>query len=170
MRPPHSSVLPISPPDEAHDPPPGQRPERPNLTERVAGWSAAHRKTAVFGWLLLVAAIFMAGQALGSRNLPEYSSGQAGQAERVLHQYAPAQLNASTENVLIQPTAPGATFATDPAMRQAASQLAASLAAHPDYASHIQAPRVSRDGRSALVSFQVPGNVANIGRAVTTLQ
>ena len=70
----------------------------------------------------------MAGQALGSRNLPEYSSGQAGQAERVLHQYAPAQLNASTENVLIQPTAPGATFATDPAMRQAASQVAAALA------------------------------------------
>ena len=83
MRQPHSSVLPISPPDEAHDPPPGRRRERPNLTERVAGWSAAHRKTAVFGWLLLVAAIFMAGQALGSRNLPEYSSGQAGQAEQI---------------------------------------------------------------------------------------
>ena len=58
MRQPHSSVLPISPPDEAHDPPP----PRPNLTERVAGWSARHRKTAVFGWLLLVAAIFMAAR------------------------------------------------------------------------------------------------------------
>ena len=61
MRQPHSSVLPISPPDEAHDPPPGPRRDRPNLTERVAGWSAAHRKTAVFGWLLLIAAIFMLG-------------------------------------------------------------------------------------------------------------
>ena len=170
MRQPHSSVLPISPPDEAHDPPPGRRRERPNLTERVAGWSAAHRKTAVFGWLLLVAAIFMLGQALGSRNLPAYSSGQAGQAERVLHQYAPAQLNASTENVLIQATAPGASFATDPAMRQAASQVAASLAALPNYAAHIQAPRVSKDSRSALVTFQVPGNVTNIDQAVTSLQ
>ncbi|HXO23689.1 MAG TPA: MMPL family transporter, partial [Streptosporangiaceae bacterium] len=136
----------------------------------MAGWSAAHRKTAVFGWLLLVAAIFMAGQALGSRNLPEYSSGQAGQAERVLHQYAPAQLNASTENVLIQPTAPGATFATDPAMRQAASQVAAALATMPQYAAHIQPPRVSADSRSALVTFQVPGNVMSIGQAVTSLQ
>src|ERR1700741_1520181 len=108
MRQPQSSVLPISPPDEAHDPPP-----RPNVTERVAGWSARHRKTAVFGWLLLIAALFMAGQALGSRQLPAYSSGQAGQAERVLQQYAPAQLNASTENVLIQATAPGAPFAAD---------------------------------------------------------
>ena len=169
MRQPHSSALPISPPDEAHDPPWPRR-DRPSLTERVAGWSAAHRKTAVFGWLLLVAAIFMAGQALGSRNLPEYSSGQAGQAERVLNQYAPAQLNASTENVLIQAKAPGATFATDPAMRQAASQVAASLAAMPQYAAHIQAPRVSKDSRSALVTFQVPGNVTSIGQAVSSLQ
>ena len=166
MRQPQSSVLPNSPPGEAHDPPP----PRPNVTERVAGWSARHRKTAVFGWLLLVAAIFMLGQALGSRQLPAYSSGQAGQAERVLQQYAPAQLNASTENVLIQATAPGATFATDPAMRQAASQVAAVLAAHPTYATHIEVPRVSKDGHSALVTFQVPGNVKNIDQAATTLQ
>src|SRR5580704_12560124 len=166
MRQPQSSVLPISPPGEAHDPPP----PRPNVTERVAGWSARHRKTAVFGWLLLIAAIFIGGQALGSRQLPAYSSGQAGQAERVLQQYAPAQLNASTENVLIQVTAPGATFATDPAMRQAASQVAAVLAAHPSYATHIEAPRVSKDGHSALVTFQVPGNVKNIDQAATTLQ
>jgi hypothetical protein len=105
MRQPHSSVLPISPPGEAHVTP-GPRRDRPSLTERVAGSSAAHRKTAVFGWPLLVAAIFILGQALGSRQLPQYSSGQAGQAERVLHQYAPAQLNASTENVLRPPAIP----------------------------------------------------------------
>jgi len=169
MRQPHSSVLPISPPDEAHDPP-GHRRHRPSLTERVAGWSAAHRKTAVFGWLLLVAAIFMLGQAIGSRQLPQYSAGQAGQAERVLNQYAPAQLSASTENVLIQAKAPGATFATDPAMRQAVSQVAAALASLPRYAAHVQAPRVSKDSRSALVTFQVPGNVTSIGQAVTSLQ
>jgi RND superfamily putative drug exporter len=169
MRQPQSSVLPISPPGEAHDPP-GRRRDRPNMTERVAGWSAAHRKTAVFGWLLLVAALFMGGQALGSRNLPAYSPGQAGQAERVLNQYAPAQLGVSTENVLIQAKTAGATFATDPAMRQAASQAAASLAVLPKYAAHIQAPRVSKDGRSALVTFQVPGNVTNIDQAVTSLQ
>ena len=170
MRQLQSPVFPISALAVDHDAPPGGRRERPNLTERVADWSAAHRKTAVFGWLLLVAAIFMTGQALGSRNLPEYSSGQAGQAERVLHQYAPAQLNASTENVLIQSTASGATFATDPAMRQAAFQVAASLATHPAYAAHIQAPHVSKDSRSALVTFQVPGNVTNIDQAVSTLQ
>ena len=170
MRQPLGSVLPISPPGEAHDPP-------RNLTERVAGWSARHRKTAVFGWLLLIAAIFMAGQALGSRNLPQYDAGQSGQAERVLNQLAPAQDNAYAETVLIQATAPGATFATDPAMRQAASQVAASLAALPRYATGIRTPQsaggkalVSKDGRSALVTFDVPGNVTDVDQAATTLR
>ena len=92
MRQPRTSVLPISPPAGAHDPPPGHH-ARPNLTERVAGWSARHRKTAIFGWLLFVAAVFMAGQALGAKNLPQYDAGQSGQAERVLNQVAPAQYN-----------------------------------------------------------------------------
>ena len=172
MRQPQSSVLPISPPGEAHDPPP-----RPNVTERVAGWSARHRKTAVFGWLLLVAAIFIGGQALGSRNLPTYDAGQSGQAERTLNQVNPAQYGSYAESVLIQATARGATFATDPAMRQAAGRVAASLAALPRYATGIETPLsagghalVSKDGRSALVTFSVPGNVSNVDQAATTLQ
>ena len=173
MRQPQSSVLPISPPGEAHDPPP----PRPNVTERVAGWSARHRKTAVFGWLLLVAAIFIGGQALGARSLPQYDAGQSGQAERTLNQVAPAQYNSYAENVLIQATSRGATFATDPAMRQATAQVAASLAALPKYATGVKTPLsaggqalVSKDGRSALVTFSVPGNVSSVDQAATTLQ
>ncbi len=88
-----------------------RRKARAPVTERVAGWSARHRKTAVFGWLLLIIAIFMAGQAIGSRNLPQYDAGQAGQAERIQNQVAPAQYNAFAESVLIQARAPGVTFA-----------------------------------------------------------
>jgi putative drug exporter of the RND superfamily len=171
MRQPQSSVFPTSP-FEAHDPPPGR--VRPNLTERVAGWSATHRKTAVFGWLLLVAAVFMTGQALGAKNLPQYDAGQSGQAERVLHQVAPAQYSAYAETVLIQARTPGATFATDPAMRTAVNQVAASLAALPKYAVGIRTPPspalVSRDGRSVRVTFDVPGNVQDVNQAATTLQ
>jgi putative drug exporter of the RND superfamily len=178
MRQPQSSVFPISPLQPLPDAPPGQPAPRarPNLTERAAGWSARHRKTVVFGWLLLVAAVFMAGQALGSKNLPEYNAGQSGTAERVLHNVASAQYNAYAETVLIQPRAPGATFATDPAMRQAAGQVAASLAALPQYATGIKTPLsaggkalVSKDGRSALVTFDVPGNVQNLDKAVSAL-
>ena len=57
---------------------------RPGV-ERIAGWSARHRKTAVFGWLALVAVVFVAGQALGTKSLPGYDAGQSGQAEQALH-------------------------------------------------------------------------------------
>jgi RND superfamily putative drug exporter len=159
--------------------PPGA-PSRPNLTERVAGWSIRHRKTVVLGWLLLVAVVFVVGQALGTKNLPAYDAGQAGQAERVLNQVAPAQYNAYSESVLIQaraPQAPHATFASDPAMRQAASQVTAALAGLPAYATAIRSPLdaagrslVSSDGRSALVTFDVPGNVASVEQAATADQ
>lgn len=42
------------------------------VVERVAGWSAAHRKTAVLGWLLLLIAAVAAGQMLGTRNVQSY--------------------------------------------------------------------------------------------------
>jgi RND superfamily putative drug exporter len=170
-------------PRHAHGPPPADgrpgsgRPGRRVLTERVAGWSARHRKTAVFGWLLLVAGIFMAAQAIGSANLPQYDPGQSGQAERVLDRAAPGQVNAYPESVLIQAKPPGVTFGSDPGMRQAASRVAAALSAQPKYATGISAPLsasgqslVSKDGRSALVTFEVPGNVADIDQAATTDQ
>jgi putative drug exporter of the RND superfamily len=169
----HSSVFPAP----AHDDERQRRKTRGSVTERVADWSARHRKTAVFGWLLLVAAVFMAGQAIGSRQLPQYDAGQSGQAERVLNQDEPAQLRPYDEIVLIQAKTPGATFGTDPAMRQAAGQVASALSGQPKYAVGIRTPLspgeqslVSKDGRSALVTFQVPGNVANVGQAATTDQ
>jgi RND superfamily putative drug exporter len=184
MRQPRIPVSPTEPDYQQYDPPTGEesptgdgRADRPNLTERVAGWSAGHRKTVVIGWLLLVAALFMGGQALGTRSVAQYDAGQSGQAERVLNQVSPAQNSGSPEKVLIQAKAPGATFASDPAMRQAVSQVAAELATLPGYAADVRTPLspggqalVSKDGRSALVTFQVPGNVTDGGQAVTALQ
>jgi putative drug exporter of the RND superfamily len=143
MREPHRSVSSETQPPYALAPRPGpgfSPPSRRNLTERVAGWSARHRKTAVFGWLLLVVVIFIAGQAIGSAQLPQYDAGQAGQAEHVLNQVAPAQFEAYDESVLIQAKAPGVTFSSSPAMRQAAREVAAALAAQPQYATGITTP------------------------------
>jgi putative drug exporter of the RND superfamily len=147
------------------------------LVERIAGWSARHRKTAVFGWLLLVAVVFGAGQALGARNVPSYDAGQSGQAQRALHQLTGAATAAPAESVLIQAVAPGQRFAADAAMRQATSQVVAALAALPKSAAAIQSPLgpgggrlVSADGSSALVTFQVPGDPGNATTAVRPAQ
>ena len=96
----------------------------------LAGWSSRHRKTAVFGWLALVAALFVAAHALGTKTVPTYDPGQAGQAQRALHQAAPGNCVRSRRRrvVLIQALrARAARSPRDAAMRQAARQLVAAL-------------------------------------------
>jgi putative drug exporter of the RND superfamily len=170
MNQPQTQVLPLASP-AGHDrhSRDGHRRTRAPMVERIAGWSARHRKTAVFGWLALVAVVFLGGQALGTRSQPAYDAGQAGQAERTLHGLgvvAPA-----VEDVLIQARSPGHTFATDPEMRQAARQVVSALARLPGAAADIRSALADRalvsvDGRSALVTFQVPGPAADQVTAV----
>ena len=154
---------PISRPPRRRTRPDQQR--RP-VVERVAGWSARHKKTAVFGWLALVAVLFAVSQAAGSRNLPSYDPGQSGQAERALHQAAPAFYRSASETVLIQERA----TARDADLRQAVRQVITALAARPGDAAHIQSPPRSADGRSVLVTFDVPGNATNQDQAVAADQ
>jgi putative drug exporter of the RND superfamily len=136
--------------------------------ERIACWSARHRKAVVAGWLLFVGLAFLAGQALGTQSRPQYDPGQAGQGEQVLHRLG--VVTPPAESVLIQARGPGgrgrraATFATDPQMRQAAGAVVAALARLPRAAEDIASPLgpggatlVSPDGRSALVTFRVAG-------------
>ena len=167
---PLSPVSPISLPPDAHDPPPERA--KPPVTERVAGWSIRHRKTAVLGWLLLVAAIFVAAQAHGTSSQATYDPGQAGRAERVLQQITNDGGIQPSESVLIS-AHDGGTFASDPALREAAAQVVAALTQLPRSAADIQSPLtsagrtlISPDGRSALVTFSVPGSTANAGQAV----
>ena len=106
--------------------------------------------------------------------MPSNDAGQSGVAEQTLQ-----RLGFTTpphEYVLIQPRGsggPGARSATDPAMRRAARQVAAALAAVPHSARDIATPLgaghaglVSADGRSALVTFTVPGQVSHEDQTV----
>jgi putative drug exporter of the RND superfamily len=160
-----------------YEPPPADvtpRPRRapPPAVEAIAGWSARHRKTAAFGWLALVAVAYLIGQLLGSPSQQQNDLGQAGQAEQTLQHLGVTA--PTTEAVLIQERSPAQTFATDPAMRQAVSQVAASLSRLPGAAAGIRSPLrpggqalVSANGRSALVTFNVPGPAADVTTAVT---
>jgi putative drug exporter of the RND superfamily len=157
-----------APPVEVNPP---LRRTRPPVVEAIAGWSARHRKTAVFGWLALVAVAYIIGQLLGTPNLPQNDLGQAGQAEQTLENLGVSAPQA--EEVLIQARTPGATFASDPAMRQAVSQVAAKLSRLPGAAAGIRSPLrpggkalVSANGRSALVTFTVPGPATDETTAV----
>jgi putative drug exporter of the RND superfamily len=171
MRQSQSSVLPETDSERQGTRRRGQDQGKQPLIERIAGWSARHRKTAVFGWLALVAAVFVAGQMVGSKNVTQYDPGQSGVAERALtrlHDNGPPP----AENVLIQTRGPGAAFGTDPQLRQATQQVVSALGKLPrSTASDIRSPLsrgggslLSADGRSVLVTFNVTG--ANEDQAV----
>ena len=82
----------------------------PPIVERVAGWSARHRKIAVVGWLLLVAVAFTLGQRLGTRNLNSYDPGRAGRPNVC---WLAGSTQPTGESVLIQARR-GQSFGTDP--------------------------------------------------------
>ena len=165
-----SSALPETAEKETREKQPPPRARVPAV-ERIAAWSARHRKTAVFGWLAMIAVVFVAGQALGTRTQPSYDAGQSGQAEQALHRLGVT--SPAVEDVLIQARTGGHEFARDPEMRQAARQVVAALDRLPRAASGIRSPLepggrslISADGRSALVTFNVPGPAADQSDAV----
>jgi RND superfamily putative drug exporter len=145
------------------------------MVERVAGWSARHRKTALFGWLLLVAGAVMVGSMLGTKNLNSYDPGQAGRAERVLSR--PGVVQPASETVLIQARSGTGTVASDPEIRRAIRQVTAALGAMPKVATGIESPLapgggklISRDGHSALIMFNVAGNPDNADQTVVAAE
>ena len=167
--------------------PPRTSPAPPTSTsrpvvERIAGWSAQHRAIALGGWLLLVAGALVIGNVLGTKSLNSYDPGEAGRAERVLS--GPGVIQRPAESVLIQAPAGGPTVASGSELREAIGQVTAALDRLPRVAADVRSPLaaggrevapgghglISRDGRSALVTFTVAGNVDNSDLSVTAAQ
>jgi RND superfamily putative drug exporter len=137
------------------------------IVERVAGWSARHRKTAVFGWLLLVVVAVVIGQRLGTSNVNSYDPGESGRAERVMGRQVVQQ--PASESVLIQGRSATQTYHSDPQVRQAVRDVVAALRAVPAAATDIKSPLDSRgmiSGRSALVTFHVTGQADRADKTV----
>jgi RND superfamily putative drug exporter len=135
---------------------------RRNLAARAGRWSAAHRWTAVLGWLAFVFVAFAIGSAVGvvKMTTADYAIGDSGAADRILAREFPGER--TLEEVLIQSRS--STRLAPAELRSAVDDLVARLARAPAVAS-IRSPLVppnrdqlSKDGRSALVTFQITGN------------
>src|ERR1051325_2749961 len=76
-------------------------PRRPSLAARVGRWSAAHWKTATFGWLALGLLAFAVGSQVGTKQADPTKAGpgESGRMDRILD--AGFKVPAS-ESVLIQ--------------------------------------------------------------------
>jgi uncharacterized membrane protein YdfJ with MMPL/SSD domain len=121
-----------------------------NLAARLGSWSAAHRKTAIFGWLAFVLAALALGGTLGTDKLDAGRStvGESGRADTVLAERFEKPL---TERVLVQHTT---LRADNPAFEAALAAVDGALAQF-DSVSAVREPVVSADRRSALVELQL---------------
>ena len=132
-----------------------------NLAARMGRWSANHWKTATFGWLALVVVAFGIAGMVGTKNPNPNTAGpgQSGRMDRILHSdfRRPA-----AENVLIQSRT--ATLGT-PAFDAAVSDVVRRLSREADVR-NVRSPlvssnaeQISKDRHSALVAFDVRGEI-----------
>src|SRR5215475_14244695 len=86
-----------------------------NLAARMGRWSAAHWKTATFGWLAFVLVAFAIGGMVGSKEIDQKTSGpgESGRVDRILDA---GFKQPAAESVLIQS---GSLRTSDPAFRAA---------------------------------------------------
>jgi uncharacterized membrane protein YdfJ with MMPL/SSD domain len=141
--------------------PAGARIRRPSGIDARAGrWSAQHRKTAIWGWLGFVFLCFATGAAMGTKSLDSANSGvgESGQADRTIRA---ASAKHADEIVLVQSTGQTASSRSfhavvDDAQRRL-SAVPHTKAFESPYAPGNQG-QISKDGRSALLRFQLVGD------------
>jgi uncharacterized membrane protein YdfJ with MMPL/SSD domain len=131
-----------------------------NLAARAGRWSAHHRKKAIFGWLAFVIVAVFIGGSVGTRTLDDadFGIGESGRADKVVSDHFREDAD---ESVLVQ--SQGGARTDDPEFRAVVSDVVARL----ERTRHVEnvdnpyvrdnAGQLSKDGRSALVTFDVPG-------------
>jgi uncharacterized membrane protein YdfJ with MMPL/SSD domain len=125
-----------------------------NLAARAGRWSAAHWKTATFGWLAFVAAAVVLGSLHGtiSQTDAEQTNGQAARAEQMLT--AAHVKNVASENVLVRSST---LTAASPAFRRTVNDVRTTLAGTPNVR-NVHLGDVSKDGHLRLVGFDIKGD------------
>src|SRR5437762_14361764 len=130
-----------------------------NLAARAGRWSAQHRKLAIWGWIGLVLVVFALGSAAKTETQEQAESGvgESGRASTAVRAGFPKHV---TEEILIQSRR---LPASAPSFRAVVEDVERRLTATPytrafesPYAAGNQA-RISHDGRSALLRFQIVG-------------
>ena len=134
-----------------------------NLAARAGRWSAAHRKTAIVGWILFVVLATLIGGAVGQKDLEQSASGngESKRAELIIDSADfPEEVR---EQVLVQ--GKGGIKAGDSQITAAVKDIVTRLD-RIDGVTNIESPldrahrasTVAKDGRSVVVNFTLPGD------------
>jgi uncharacterized membrane protein YdfJ with MMPL/SSD domain/pimeloyl-ACP methyl ester carboxylesterase len=131
-----------------------------NLAARMGRWSAAHWKTATFGWLAFVIGALVLGGMVGKKAIDPNAAGpgESGRMDRILDE---GFKQPAGENVLIQSSR---LDVDDPAFRSAIEDVVAGVSAVAAV-QNVRSPldpanagQVSRSGHAALVELEIRGD------------
>ncbi|MGW6062581.1 MMPL family transporter [Streptomyces sp. NPDC055189] len=140
------------------------------IAARAGGWSARHRWAAVGIWVLFVVVSMALGSAVGRTDVDQNDlKGEINQATQIVDDAGIKE--PVGESVLIQAkeSGPGALKATDPRFRQTVDDVMQAVRATGEVTavtSPHKSESVSKDGRSALVRFDMRGDDETAGDRV----
>jgi uncharacterized membrane protein YdfJ with MMPL/SSD domain len=134
--------------------------QRKNLTARAASWSARHRRVAILGWMAFVVTAIVLGSAIGTKHISSNNDGvgESARADRIINaefpQYAGEQVLIQSKKLTVR----------DPAFEAAVRDVVKRVSAT-GTVQKVRSPlapgnrgEISRDGHSALVSFEIAGD------------
>ncbi|MFI1389209.1 MMPL family transporter [Streptomyces griseoaurantiacus] len=138
------------------------------IAARAGGWSARHRWAAVGIWVLFVVVAMGLGSVAGRVDVKESEqlSGETHTAAKILEDAGVDE--PASESVLVQARG-GGTKATDPAFRDAVTAVVKAVEGTgrvTDVSSPYDTGTLSKDGRSALVQFDMRGEADTAGERV----
>ncbi len=124
-----------------------------NLAARMGGWSAAHWKTATFGWLALVVVAFGIGGQVGTKQIDPNAKGpgESGRMDKILDA---GFKQPAGESVLIQNRS---LQADTPAFAAAVDDVVARLS-KVAVVRNVQAPKIAADRHAVLIDFDISGD------------
>jgi uncharacterized membrane protein YdfJ with MMPL/SSD domain len=142
-----------------------------NFAARAGRWSAQHRKTAILGWFLFVVLATVIGGAVGQKNVADSAQGNGESKRGDMMADAANFPDQSGEQVLVQGR--GSIKAGDPqvtaAVRDVVDRLS-KLKGVTDIKSPLHAAdranTISKDGRSVVVNFTLPGKQERTDKTV----
>ena len=136
-----------------------ETPQSQNLPARMGRWSAAHWKTATFGWLAFVILAFGLGGLAGTRTIDQTDGpGESGRMNAILDE---GFKQPAAENVLVEsPSHRAGSAAFDAAVADVVARIS-KLAVVQDIRSPLEpgySEQISKDRHAALVQFDIRGD------------
>src|SRR3954453_12584846 len=127
--------------------------QKRNLAARMGTWSAAHWKTATFGWLVLVVVPFALGGQIGTKQIDPNAKGpgESGRMDKILDA---GFKQPAGESVLIQTRS---LQTGTPAFATAVHDVVARLS-RVAVVRNVQAPKIAGDRHAVLVNFDISGD------------